>query len=120
MHEFGFAEGVLAAVRRRAGGRPVRQIRLRAGVRHRLDEQSMAQAFRFVAQGTEAADAALELIPVPARLTCRSCGQAAETYEPLARCGRCGGAAVDLAGGEDLVLESLTYAGGGAAETACA
>ena len=59
MHEFGLAEGVLAAVRRRAGGRPVRRVRLRAGVRHGVDADSMAQAFRFVAAGTEAEGAGL-------------------------------------------------------------
>lgn len=111
MHEFGYAEGVLAAVRRRAAGRPVRRVRLRAGIGHRLDEQSMAQAFRWLAQATEAQDAELELVAVPARLTCRSCGRSADTYDLLPRCAHCAGDAVELAGGDELVLESVTYAG---------
>jgi hydrogenase nickel incorporation protein HypA/HybF len=111
MHEFGYAEGVLAAVRQRAGGRRVSRVRLRAGVRHRLDEQSLAQAFQWLARDTEAEDAALELVPVPARLACRSCGRVAETYEILAHCGHCAGGAVELAGGDELMLESVTYAG---------
>lgn len=111
MHEFGLAEGVLDTVRRRAAGRPVSRVRLRAGVRHGIDEASMAQAFLIVAQGTEAEGAALDLITVPARLTCRSCGRSAETYDLLAGCPGCAGAAVELTGGEELVLESLTYAG---------
>jgi hydrogenase nickel incorporation protein HypA/HybF len=109
MHEFGLAEGVLEAVRRRAGGRPVRRVRLRAGVRHGVDAESMAQAFRFVAAGTEADGAGLDLVTLPVRLTCRMCGYAGETLDVLAACPRCHGDAVDLAGGDELVLESLEY-----------
>ena len=110
MHEYGFAEGVLEVVRRRAVGRQVRRVRLRAGVRHRIDGPSMAQAFRYIARGTEAEDAAVDLITVPARLTCRSCGGSADTYDVLARCPGCDGEAVDLTGGDELVVESLVYA----------
>jgi hydrogenase nickel incorporation protein HypA/HybF len=109
MHEFGLAEGVLETVRRRAAGRPVRRVRLRAGVRHGVDAASMAQAFQFVAQGTEAEGATLDLVAVPVRLTCRSCGEAADTHDVLAVCPRCGSDAVDLTGGDELVLESVEY-----------
>jgi hydrogenase nickel incorporation protein HypA/HybF len=113
MHEFGLAEGVLDAVRRRAAGRPVRSVRLRAGARHGVDAVSMSQAFRVVAQGTEAEGATLDLVTVPARLTCRSCGRSAQTFDVLARCPGCDTEAVDIAGGDELVLESLTYAAAG-------
>jgi hydrogenase nickel incorporation protein HypA/HybF len=110
MHQFGLAEGVLETVRRRAAGRPVSRIRVRAGVRHGVDEESMAQAFLFVARGTEAAGAALDLVAVPVRLACRSCGFACDSYDMLAVCPRCDGHAVDLTGGNELVLVSLEYA----------
>src|SRR5689334_19547535 len=110
MHEFGLAEGVLQTVQRRAGGRPVRRVRVRAGVRHGVDAESMAQAFGFVAAGTEADGAALDLVVVPVRLVCRDCGYAADTFDVLATCPGCAGDAVDLAGGDELVLESLEYA----------
>src|SRR5581483_501514 len=98
MHEFGLAEGVLEAVRRRAGGRPVRQVRLRAGVRHGVDADSMAQAFRFVAAGTEAEGARLELVTLPVHLSCRACGYAGETVDVLSACPRCHADDVALAG----------------------
>ena len=79
MHEYGLCEGVLDAVRQRAGGRKVAGIRVRFGVRHAVDEESLTQAFTFVAEGTEAAGAAVELVTVPARMACRDCGLAAET-----------------------------------------
>jgi hydrogenase nickel incorporation protein HypA/HybF len=109
MHEFGLAEGVLETVRQRAAGRPVSRVRLRAGVRHGVDEESMAQAFTFVAAGTEADGAVLDLIAVPLRLTCPACGYTAETFDVLAVCPRCESDAVDLDGGDELVLEALEY-----------
>jgi hydrogenase nickel incorporation protein HypA/HybF len=110
MHEFGLAEGVLETVRRRAGGRAVTRVRVRAGVRHGVDEESMALAFRFVAEGTEADGATIDLVTVPVRLVCRDCRYTADSYDLLATCPRCAGDAVDLAGGDELVLESLEYA----------
>ena len=49
MHEYGLAEGVLATVRQRADGRTVAGIRVRFGVRHAVDAESLSQAFGFVA-----------------------------------------------------------------------
>jgi hydrogenase nickel incorporation protein HypA/HybF len=109
MHEYGLAEGVLEAVRRRAGGRPVRRVRLRAGVRNGVDAASMAQAFEVVAAGTEADGAGLDVVPLPARLSCRSCGYAGDTFDVLAPCPRCRADVVELTGGDELILESLEY-----------
>jgi hydrogenase nickel incorporation protein HypA/HybF len=110
VHEFGLCEGVLAAVRTRAGGRKVAGIRVRCGVRHAVEPEAMAQAFSLVAAGTEAADAAVEVFTVPAAITCRDCGTASESTDQLAVCPRCASADVTVTGGDDLVLESLRYA----------
>src|SRR5215475_6194807 len=109
MHEYGLAEGVLATVRQRAAGRKVAGICVRFGVRHAVDEESMAQAFTFVAEGTEAAGAAVTLVTVPAALTCRDCGLTAQTADVLAVCPACAGENVDIAGGDEMTLESITY-----------
>jgi len=109
MHEYGLCEGVLDAVRRRANGRRVARIRVRFGVRHAVDEESLAQAFGFVAEGTEAAGAAVDLVTVPATITCRDCGLAEETTDVLAVCPRCAGEDVEITGGDEMTLESITY-----------
>ena len=109
MHEYGLAEGVLDTVRQRAGGRKVAGLRVRFGVRHAVDEESLAQAFGFVAEGTEAAGAEVKLITVPATLTCQDCGQTAETTDVLALCPHCAGENVDITGGDEMTLESITY-----------
>ena len=109
MHEYGLAEGVLATVRQRADGRKVAGIGVRFGVRHAVDEESLAQAFSFVADGTEAAGAAVTLVTVPATLACRDCGLTAETSDVLAVCPACAGEDVEITGGDEMTLESITY-----------
>lgn len=110
MHELGLCEGVLESVRRRAQGRAVNRVRLRAGVRHAVDPESMAQVFLLVAEGTEAAGATVDVIAVPMSMHCRGCGYRGETADPLALCPRCASDLVDLSGGDELVLESVEYA----------
>ena len=109
MHEFGLCEGVLAAVRQRADGRRVAGIRVRFGVRHAVDSESLAQAFSMVAEGTEAAGAAVELVTVPATLTCADCGFSGPVTDLLATCARCAGADVQISGGDEMILESIRY-----------
>ena len=109
MHEFGLCEGVLDAVRQRARGRRVTGVRVRFGVRHAVDEESLAQAFSMMAEGTEAAGAAVELVTVPATLSCRNCGHTGETTDLLAVCPACESADVEMTGGDEMVLESITY-----------
>ena len=109
MHEFGLSEGVLATVRQRASGRKVAGIRVRFGVRHNVDQESLAHAFGVVAEGTEAEGAAVELVTVPATLTCRGCGFTGETTDVLAVCPRCAGDDVEISGGDEMVLESISY-----------
>jgi hydrogenase nickel incorporation protein HypA/HybF len=109
MHEYGLADGVLATVRQRADGRKVAGIRVRFGVRHAVDAESLSQAFGFVAAGTEAADATVDLVTVPATLTCLDCGTKAETTDVLAACPRCAGEDVQITGGDEMTLESITY-----------
>jgi hydrogenase nickel incorporation protein HypA/HybF len=110
MHEFGLCEGVLDAVRQRAGGRKVAGIRERFGVRHAVDSESLTQAFSMIAEGTEAAGAAVELVTVPATLTCADCGFSGETTDLLAVCPRCAGDDVQISGGDEMILESIRYA----------
>jgi hydrogenase nickel incorporation protein HypA/HybF len=109
MHEFGLCEGVLEAVQKRAAGRQVTGIRVRCGVRHAVDPASMAQAFGVVAAGTEADGADVEVVTVPATVTCHGCGTASEVADPLPVCPRCGSADVDVTGGDELTLESVRY-----------
>src|ERR1700750_1417354 len=109
MHEYGLAEGVLATVRQRADGRKVAGIRVRFGVKHAIVEESLAQAWGFVTEGTEAEGAAVALVTVPATISCQDCGLTAETSDVLAVCPGCAGENVEIAGGDEMPLESIPY-----------
>ncbi|WP_084958686.1 hydrogenase maturation nickel metallochaperone HypA [Thermoactinospora rubra] len=112
MHEFGIAASVLDAVEQRAAGRRVTHVKVRAGALLRIAGPAFDQAFSLVAAGTVADGATTELVVVPARLACRTCGRQEETADTLAVCGGCGGDDVDLRGGDALVLESIQMAEG--------
>jgi hydrogenase nickel incorporation protein HypA/HybF len=111
MHEYGLCEGILAAVLNRAGDRTVSRVRIRAGAKQDVDQESMAQAFQVVALGTSAAGATVELVTVPAHLACHACGHSGPTCDPLAVCPQCRGEDVTVTGGDDLIIESIGYHG---------
>src|SRR5437016_13385250 len=78
MHEWGYCEGILEAVQRRAAGRRVKRARVRVGVLHRLNQNALQQAFALAASGSEAQDAILDLAFVPARWRCHLCQEESE------------------------------------------
>jgi hydrogenase nickel incorporation protein HypA/HybF len=107
VHELGLCEGILAAVERRAAGRRVTRVRVRAGARHRVVESALDQAFALVSRGTVADGADVDLVVVPVRVRCLDCGHQAEAADALAACPACGGLDLDLEGGDELILESI-------------
>jgi hydrogenase nickel incorporation protein HypA/HybF len=64
----------------------------------------------MIAEGTEAAGAAVELVTVPATIDCPDCGYSGETTDLLATCPRCASNNAQISGGDEMVLESITYA----------
>ncbi len=112
MHEYGLAEGVVDAVLQRAQGRPVTGVRVRAGVRQRLVPESMQQAFTSVAAGSVAEHAVVELETVPVDVRCRDCARSSPSMDPFAVCPQCGSEDVDVTGGEELILVSVSLSAG--------
>lgn len=108
MHEIGLCESVVDAVCRRAAGRPVERVRVRAGALLRVVEPSLQQAFELLATGTEAEGAQVELVTEPAELRCGDCGHRDRTTDALTVCPGCGGGGVAVTGGDQLLVESLT------------
>ena len=65
MHEVGICEDVLDAVLLRAAGRTVTRVKVRIGADLHVSQDLFDRAFPLVAAGTEAADAAVEVVTVP-------------------------------------------------------
>ena len=123
MHEYGMCDGIIDAVQRRAAGRKVARVKVRIGVMHRVVDEIFKQAFAHAAEGSEAENAAVDIVVVPVRVGCRSCGAKFDALDFAAVCASCNGMNLDLAGGDELVLESIQYEAATAEEggkTACA
>ncbi len=109
MHEFGLVEGIVDAVRQRAGERPVARVRVQIGTLHRATSGPMEQAFEMVGAGTVVEGAILELIQMPVVSTCRACGTAESASDMSLICQSCGAVTLDYSGGDELLLESIEY-----------
>jgi hydrogenase nickel incorporation protein HypA/HybF len=109
MHEYGMCDGIVDAIQRRAAGRRVARVKVRVGVMHRIVEEAFQHAFAHAAEGTEADKAAVDIVIVPVKVACRSCGSTFDSEELAIACASCSGGDLDLAGGDELILESIEY-----------
>lgn len=109
MHELGMCEGVVATVERRAQGRAVDGVGVRAGAFLRVVPEAFAQSFEMVAAGSIADGAAVELTIVPGAATCDDCGHGFSADMPAASCPRCGSLSVTISGGDELIVEWVRY-----------
>jgi hydrogenase nickel incorporation protein HypA/HybF len=107
VHELGLCEAILEAVENRAQGRRVTGVKVRVGALHRVVEPVWDQAFTLAAAGTVAEGAAMNLEVIPVEVRCRECGKVTSSDDPLAVCPACGGADLDIEGGDELTLESI-------------
>lgn len=112
MHEYGYAESLLPVLEERAAGRPVTGLGVRAGVLHRLVDESFQQAFDTVAAGTVAEGAGVELTQVPVDVRCRACGHHTEADQQLGLCPSCGSTEVVNDNGNEFTLHWVAFADG--------
>ena len=107
MHELSIADGVLGIVLAHARDRRVTRVEMRVGHLRQVVPSALEFAWELVTVGTAAEGAELVLEHVPAAVCCRDCGSESEQDAfPLA-CARCGGLAVDVVRGEELLVDSL-------------
>lgn len=109
MHEFGYCEGVIAAVERRAAGRRVARIGVRIGAVHRVVPAAFEQSFQLAAAGGVADGATTEVAIIPVHADCRSCGADFTSPDPAPACPQCGALEVTVDGGDEVVLEWVEY-----------
>lgn len=109
MHELGLCTSIVDAVERRAGDRPVREVRIRVGRLHHVHPEAFDQSFAMAALGTIVEGAAADLVLLPVRATCEACGHDWEGDDLPVTCPACGGTGMELTGGDELVLESIEY-----------
>jgi hydrogenase nickel incorporation protein HypA/HybF len=111
MHETALMTQLLRRIEREAraaGAARVKAVRLRVGELSGVEPRLLESAFAWLAPGTVADGASLEIEPVPLEASCESCGQRFRVEQFRFRCPACGGDRTRAVAGEDLILESLT------------
>jgi hydrogenase nickel incorporation protein HypA/HybF len=107
MHELSIADAMLRVVLQHAGDRRVTRVQLRVGHLRQVVPSALEFAFELVARDTVAEGAELELVQVPAAVRCRDCRTESEQQAFPLCCDACGGFAVDVVRGEELLIDSL-------------
>jgi hydrogenase nickel incorporation protein HypA/HybF len=107
VHELSLADAVVRICCEHARGRRVASVEVTVGRLRQVSPDALAFAFELVAVGTPVEGAELEIVDVPARVSCASCAAETEIDRLPLACGRCGDLAVEIVGGEEFHVESL-------------
>jgi hydrogenase nickel incorporation protein HypA/HybF len=107
MHELSIADAVVEIATRHAAGRRVVRVDLRVGHLRQVVPDSLMFAFELVSAGTELEGAELVIEEVPALVRCGGCGAETTLVEFPAHCAACGSFDVAVAGGDELLVDSL-------------
>ena len=106
MHELGIAMEIAELAAERAGGARLRRIVVEVGRLTAVLPDALAFAWEALAEGSELAGCALEIVLVPGRGRCRACGAEQALDAPFGRC-PCGAVDLELIAGEELLLRRL-------------
>ena len=107
MHELSIADAVLQIADRHAAGRRVTRVELRVGHLRQVVPDALDFAWQLVTQGTPLDGAELVMEEMPATVRCEACGAEStlEAFPPA--CRECGSLSVEVAGGDELLVDSL-------------
>lgn len=107
MHELSICRSIAGIVDRHAAGRGVRTIHLRVGTLRQIVPDTLVYCWSLVSTDTALAGSRLAVESVPARLSCRGCGEITDLADPVFVCAHCGSSDVAVAGGEEFLITAL-------------
>ena len=111
MHELSVCASIADVVTRRAAGRPVSVINVRAGQLRQIVPDTLVYCWGLLSADTPLAGSRIVVESVPARIRCRSCAHAADVGDlPVFACASCGGIDVEVVAGEEFLITSLELA----------
>ena len=106
MHELAITESVVAQVHERLPDARVAVVTLEIGRLSGVVADSVRFCFDLCTPGTSLEGSRLEIVDIPGRAHCRSCGAVVELYRPIPIC-PCGSCDVDILGGEELRIKQV-------------
>lgn len=110
MHEMSLCEGVLQVIEDQAKAQDFHRVKtvwLEIGELAGVDPEAMRFGFDVVMQGSLADGAALEIIHLPGRAWCLSCGKEVHVAQRFESCPLCGGYQLQVTGGDELRVKEL-------------
>ena len=109
MHEMSITESVITAVSEKVGDRQVQRVTLAIGQLSGVVAESVHFYFEVCSAGTPLEGATLEIIEMPGRAACRSCGTTLDLVDMIALC-TCGSADLEILGGQELLIKEVEVA----------
>ena len=107
MHELSLSSAIVNTVVKHAHGRRVTVVELRVGRLRQVIPDTLEFYFEFVARGTVCEGARLEQEVIEARLHCHGCDHEWEIEIPSFRCPACSGSEVEIAAGNEFLVEAI-------------
>jgi hydrogenase nickel incorporation protein HypA/HybF len=108
MHELSITESVVSAVLERVDGQ-IQTVTLLIGRLSGLVPESVRFCFDICTQGTRLQGATLDIVDVPGRARCVTCGLEFEMPDAIPLC-TCGSANLDIVGGQELRIKHVEVA----------
>lgn len=110
MHEFSIIQSVFDILEKSAKEQRITRIDkvvLQVGRLRQIMPDFMQAAFEVASEGTIAEGAALEIIDVPIRMRCQSCGKDFEVERNTYICPYCDATGVQLLSGKEVFIERI-------------
>ncbi len=107
MHELSITQGIIDLCTQHAGGRKVQGVVVEIGDLSGVVPEAVEFAFDACSRGTLLEGARLEIVRIPGRGHCRSCGvefPLTSLYDPCAACGTYG---VTIRAGEEMRVREI-------------
>lgn len=111
MHEMSLAMNIVEIAEKTArsqDGRLINRIEVEVGSLAGVMGEALSFCFQAAAQGTMAAGATLEIIPVAAKARCSGCGKIETVQTFFDDCPHCRGHLIDILEGRELRVLSIT------------
>jgi hydrogenase nickel incorporation protein HypA/HybF len=110
VHELSLCQGLIGIIEEEAVRQQfsrVTRVRLEVGCLAAVEPQAMSFAFEVARQGTVCDGAELVMLDVPGKGWCFDCQTSVDVTDRLGGCPACGGARIQVTGGDELKIRDL-------------
>ena len=107
MHELSITRNIVAIVSERARGRRVERVVLQVGRLSGIEVEAIRFCYPICAEGTELAEAKLEVEEIDGQATCQGCQAHLRVSAPVGQCPCPRRAPIRIDAGEELLVKAM-------------